>query len=126
MLTTCIVHTIIFHIQLHIRVIHCEEIIETDRAEKKSLGTHDNPTTLQWWKKKTSSKERNQFLEYIARPIEGEKESVDGYQLNKHVDKHICWYFIQLLFQSAANGAIVQIQDLLDVEIRFNEPGIGR
>ncbi|CAF1201455.1 unnamed protein product [Adineta steineri] len=87
-------------------------------------GTHDNPTTLEWWTKKASSKEKEQFIEYIRRPIEGDKELINNIKLEKHVDKHICWYFIQMIMQSSSNGALFQIQDLLNVETRMNEPGI--
>ncbi|CAF1254028.1 unnamed protein product [Rotaria sordida] len=86
-------------------------------------GSHDNPTTLQWWTKEASSKEKRQFIDYIRRPIGGQDELIDGLTLEKHVDKHICWYLIQLVMQSASNAAIIQIQDILNVATRMNEPG---
>ncbi|CAF3483830.1 unnamed protein product, partial [Rotaria sp. Silwood2] len=86
-------------------------------------GAHDNPTILQWWTEEASEKEKRQFIDYIRRPIEGDKELINGLELEKHLDKHICWYFIQILFQSAANGAIVQMQDLLNSLTRMNIPG---
>ncbi|CAF1480982.1 unnamed protein product [Rotaria sp. Silwood1] len=88
-----------------------------------NAGTHDNPTTLQWWTEKASEKEKCQFIEYIHRPIEGDKELINDLKLEKHVDKYICWYFIQVLLQSASNGAIIQMQDLLNISTRMNEPG---
>ena len=91
----------------------------------KCKGTHDNPTTLQWWTKKASSKEKEQFIEYIRRPIDGNKELIDNLKLEKHVEKNICWYFIQIIMQSASNGAVIQMQDILNIETRMNEPGIG-
>ncbi|CAF4379542.1 unnamed protein product, partial [Rotaria sp. Silwood2] len=86
-------------------------------------GTHDYPTILQWWIEKASEKEKHQFIEYIRRPIDGHKELIDGLKLEKHVDKYICWYFIQVLLQSASNGTIIQMQDLLNIPTRMNKPG---
>ncbi|CAF5119775.1 unnamed protein product, partial [Rotaria sp. Silwood1] len=85
--------------------------------------SHDYPTTLQWWTKEASSKEKRQFIDYIRRPIEDQNELINGMTLEKHVDKYVCWYLIQLVMQSASNAAIIQIQDILNVETRMNEPG---
>ncbi|CAF3187358.1 unnamed protein product [Rotaria sp. Silwood2] len=86
-------------------------------------SSHDNPTVIQWWTKEASSQEKHHFIDYIRRPIEGQNETIDGLTLEKHVDKHICWYLIQLIMQSASNVAIIQMQDILNVETRMNEPG---
>ncbi|CAF3321892.1 unnamed protein product [Rotaria sp. Silwood2] len=88
-----------------------------------NAGTHDNPTTLQWWSEEASEKEKRQFIEYIRRPIEGDKELINGLKLEKHLEKYISWYFIQILLQSAANGAIIPMQDLLSSLKRMNIPG---
>ena len=47
---------------------------------------------------------------------------IDDLQL----DEHIPWYFAQMIFQSASNGAILLMQDLLNVDIRMNYPGKGK
>ncbi|CAF4322232.1 unnamed protein product [Rotaria sp. Silwood2] len=66
---------------------------------------------------------KRQFIEYIRRPIEGDKELINGLKLEKHLEKYISWYFIQILLQSAANGAIIPMHDLLSSLKRMNIPG---
>ena len=71
-------------------------------------GTHDNDTTLGWYKK-TTEKAQDQFRRYL---------NVSG--------DNAPWDMIRLAFLSVANLAIVPIQDILymDTEHRMNYPGI--
>lgn len=91
----------------------------------KPIGSHDNPTAIEWWKEIASQNAKDQFLEYIHRPFVDENEFIDGLELKKHVDKYISWYFIQIILQSSSNGAIILMQDLLNIQIRMNYPGTG-
>ncbi|MDA3812740.1 MAG: 4-alpha-glucanotransferase, partial [Candidatus Cloacimonetes bacterium] len=70
-------------------------------------GTHDNETTLGWFK--NSSAERKEFLKIYL-----EKEEID-----------ICWDMIELAWKSEANIAIAPMQDFLclDNAVRMNMPG---
>ncbi|CAF1043733.1 unnamed protein product, partial [Didymodactylos carnosus] len=87
-------------------------------------NTHDNPPALLWWNKKTSASERRKFLAYISRPVDSDKELINGESLEKHVNKNINWYLIQMVLQSVSNGAIIAMQDLLGIERpRMNRPG---
>ncbi|CAF1579962.1 unnamed protein product, partial [Rotaria sordida] len=74
--------------------------------------------------KRSIGKRKKQFIEYIRRPINDDKELINGLKLDKHVDKYICWYFTQIILQSVSNGTIIQMQDNLNVSTRMNEPGI--
>ena len=65
---------------------------------------------------------KEQFIQYIQRPLTTRDQSIDDLQL----DEHIPWYFAQMIFQSASNGAILLMQDLLNVDIRMNYPGKGK
>ncbi|NQT65215.1 MAG: 4-alpha-glucanotransferase, partial [FCB group bacterium] len=71
-------------------------------------GTHDNETTLGWFK--NSSAERKEFLKIYL-----EKEEID-----------ICWNMIELAWESIADIAIAPMQDFLclDNAARMNMPGI--
>ncbi|CAF1144087.1 unnamed protein product [Rotaria sordida] len=75
--------------------------------------------------KRSIGKRKKQFIEYIRRPINDDKELINGLKLDKHVDKYICWYFTQIILQSVSNGTIIQMQDNLNVSTRMNELGIG-
>ncbi len=70
-------------------------------------GTHDNDTTLGWFKS-ASEMEKNDALKYI------------GYDSGD-----ICWDLIRLAFRSNANIAVVPLQDVLRLgnEARMNYPG---
>lgn len=72
-------------------------------------GTHDNDTTLGWYK--------NCF--------EASKDKLRRYYSTDGND--ICWILIRACFGSVANMAIVPMQDVLclDSWARFNKPGVG-
>jgi 4-alpha-glucanotransferase len=70
-------------------------------------GTHDNDTTLGWWKSLTRDEERRDVLAYVGEPADG-----------------IHWAFIRAAFDSVAKWAIVPLQDALglDSQARMNTP----
>ena len=70
-------------------------------------GTHDNETTLSWFK--NSPAERKEFLKTYL-----QKEEID-----------ICWDMLELAWKSEANIAIAPMQDFLclDNSARMNTPG---
>lgn len=79
--------------------------------EKNSIvytGTHDNDTTLGWWRHTSTEEERRLMQVYL---------SVDGNQAN--------WDLIRAGMASVANTFIVPAQDLLDLDTdaRMNTPG---
>ncbi len=69
-------------------------------------GTHDNDTTIGWYKKLPESY-RDLVRRYLARP-----------------DHDISWFMIRKLMSSTARYAIFPVQDLLslDTECRMNTP----
>lgn len=71
-------------------------------------GTHDNNTTLGWYKNAYESS-KDKLRRYF---------STDGYD--------ICWILIRACFGSVANMAIIPLQDVLclDSWARFNTPGV--
>lgn len=79
--------------------------------ERKSVvytGTHDNDTTLGWWRNSSTPEERSAMQIYL---------SVDGNMAN--------WDLIRCGMMSVANTFVVPAQDLLnmDSECRMNLPG---
>ena len=72
-------------------------------------GTHDNDTTLGWYKK-LPEKEKNYLLEYLQ---------FDG--------KNICWKLIETAWKSKADIAIAPMQDFLclDSYARMNTPAVA-
>jgi 4-alpha-glucanotransferase len=70
-------------------------------------GTHDNDTTLGWWKSLANEEEKRCVMAYTG-------EATDGIQ----------WAFIRTALASVANLAIVPFQDLLglDGNARMNTP----
>lgn len=72
-------------------------------------GTHDNDTTLGWYKHAYESS-KDKFRRYF---------STDGFD--------ICWIMIRACFGSVANMAIVPLQDVLSLDswARFNTPGVA-
>ncbi len=79
--------------------------------EKESVvytGTHDNDTTLGWWRNSSTPEERSAMQIYL---------SVDGNVAN--------WDLIRCGMMSVANTFVVPAQDLLDMdsECRMNLPG---
>ena len=72
-------------------------------------GTHDNDTTLGWYKN-CFEQSRDKLRRYF---------STDA--------SDICWVMIRACFGSVATMAIVPMQDVLELDswARFNTPGIG-
>ena len=72
-------------------------------------GTHDNNTTLGWWREDTSPAERK-LVEVYLHPVEH--------------DKQIVWAMIKAAASSVANICIVPLQDILHLgsEARMNTP----
>lgn len=73
-------------------------------------GTHDNDTTLGWYKHAYEAS-KDKLRRYF---------STDGYD--------ICWILIRACFGSVANMAIVPMQDVLSLDswARFNTPGVSK
>ena len=73
-------------------------------------GTHDNDTTLGWWKSGVSESERRAIQSYVG-PCE------DG----------IHWALIRLAQESVASLAVVPLQDVLGLgsEARLNTPSVS-
>jgi 4-alpha-glucanotransferase len=72
-------------------------------------GTHDNNTTLGWWREDASELERNHIQTYLQ-PIQ-------------HGDD-IVWAMIRAAARSVANICIIPMQDVLHLgsEARMNTP----
>jgi 4-alpha-glucanotransferase len=75
-------------------------------------GTHDNNTTLGWWKEGVTTVERAHVQTYLG-PIEN--------------DGDIVWAMIRAAARSVANVCIVPLQDILHLgsEARMNTPAAG-
>ncbi len=75
-------------------------------------GTHDNNTTLGWWRED-------------ATPLE--REHVQIYTRTLHHDADIDWTMIKLAATSVAKTCIFPLQDILHLgsEARMNKPGAG-
>jgi 4-alpha-glucanotransferase len=73
-------------------------------------GTHDNDTTLGWWKSGTSETERSAIRAYV-----GEN------------DADIHWALIRLAQESVASLSVVPLQDVLGLgsEARLNTPSVS-
>src|ERR1700720_662851 len=73
-------------------------------------GTHDNDTTLGWWKSGVSESERRAIQAYVGRGEDG-----------------IHWAFIRLAQESVASLAVVPLQDVLGLgsEGRLNTPSVS-
>ena len=74
-------------------------------------GTHDNDTTLGWFKSGTSEEERRAIQSYVG-------EAADG----------IHWAFIRLAQSSVASLSVVPLQDVLGLgsEARLNTPSVSQ
>ena len=70
-------------------------------------GTHDNDTTLGWWKSLGRQDERRDVAAYLGEPKDG-----------------MNWAFIRAAYDSVASWAIVPLQDVLGLgsEARMNTP----
>jgi 4-alpha-glucanotransferase len=71
-------------------------------------GTHDNDTTLGWWKSGSSEAERHAATKYLE-PLH---------------EPEVCWAFIKAIELSQAVMCIVPLQDVLGLgsEARMNIP----
>ncbi len=71
-------------------------------------GTHDNDTTLGWWR--TAPDNTRTFLR----------------RYQPHIDEDPVWHLIRLAWASVADIAIIPLQDLLSLgpEARMNTPGL--
>lgn len=76
-------------------------------------GTHDNNTTLGWFKNELSKKDLMRLEKYTG---------------NKVTEKNCTEVILRLAYASVANGVIVTMQDLLDLdkEARLNTPGTNK
>ncbi len=76
-------------------------------------GTHDNDTTLGWYRKKREFEPEDfeSFKSYFG--VSGDIP-----------EQHICWMFIEIAFKSKANTAVIPLQDILCLgsEARMNTP----
>lgn len=72
-------------------------------------GTHDNNTTLGWWREDTT-------------PVE--REHVQIYTHSVRHEEDICWTLIKLAAASVANVCVFPLQDILHLgsEARMNRP----
>jgi len=72
-------------------------------------GTHDNDTTLGWFKNDLSLKQKNALFAYLGHQVSG---------------KDISWELIRMAMDSVAKTVIVPMQDLLslDQDARMNHP----
>lgn len=79
-----------------------------ERSQVVYTGTHDNDTTLGWWRNSSNPEERRMMQVYL---------SVDGNMAN--------WDLIRCGLRSVAETFVVPAQDLLnlDSECRMNLPG---
>jgi 4-alpha-glucanotransferase len=80
------------------------------RASVIYTGTHDNPTTAQWWQEATDKERDNACRAFVAADINAEEPT---------------WAMIELALASPSRLAIVPAQDLLGLgaEARMNTPG---
>jgi 4-alpha-glucanotransferase len=80
-------------------------------------GTHDNDTTIGWWRGDVGHSTRS------AADIEAEHEHARRYLALGEDDVH--WNFVRAVLASVADTAIVPAQDLLGLgsEARMNRPG---
>lgn len=86
---------------------------QTARDTVVYTGTHDNPTTAQWWRHATSAERANVRAAAHAAHIE---------------DADPVWAMIELALRSPANLAIIPAQDILGLgaRARMNTPGTDR
>ncbi|HSC35631.1 MAG TPA: 4-alpha-glucanotransferase [Thermodesulfobacteriota bacterium] len=75
-------------------------------------GTHDNNTVIGWWEKDAGSAEKERFFKYIEY-IGSEMDYSD-----------LSWEFIRLAMSSAADTAIIPVQDVmgLGADAKMNRP----
>ncbi len=73
-------------------------------------GTHDNNTTIGWYENELTDDQRQKLSRYLGR---------------RKSDDELHWQFVRLAMNSAANLAIVPMQDILGLgqDARMNLPG---
>lgn len=73
-------------------------------------GTHDNNTTLGWYRTEASKSTRQRLIDYL------------GYQINQ---KNVAEAMIRIAYASVGNIAIVPLQDILNLDEKacMNKPG---
>lgn len=78
-------------------------------------GTHDNDTTVGWFRTATEQ-ERANVLHYL---------DIEEHSHDANIAELVAWKLVRLAFGSVANTAIVPLQDLLGAgsEARMNWPG---
>jgi 4-alpha-glucanotransferase len=84
-------------------------------------GTHDNDTSVGWWKSLQRGARRGSKT--------GDRETLQRVKSFLQTDgRDIHWSMIQAVFTSVANLAIVPMQDLLglDTKARMNYPGLAK
>ncbi|HHN65642.1 MAG TPA: 4-alpha-glucanotransferase [Nitrospirae bacterium] len=76
-------------------------------------GTHDNNTTVGWFRNETSREDRQRLFEYIGRVV---------------TEEDVHWELIRLAMMSVARMAIFPMQDILglDESARMNRPSTRR
>lgn len=103
-------------LHFHLNSGEKEEMLPHNYEENSVVytGTHDNDTTLGWYKK-------------LLLENPGEIAFLDEYLgLDGGISgKDICWRMIHVAFQSKANMVIIPMQDVLclDTDARMNYPG---
>ncbi len=75
-------------------------------------GTHDNNTTLGWFREDTDEGMRSRLEDYVGHPLN---------------ENNICEAMARLAFGSVAKTAILPVQDVLnlDEKSKMNSPGSG-
>ena len=74
-------------------------------------GTHDNNTTLGWYKERLTAGDTCGIDQYLPQPEKG--------------SRGVVWQLIEIAYQSKALAAIIPLQDILslDENNRMNTPG---
>lgn len=72
-------------------------------------GTHDNNTIKGWFRSEATSEDRQRLYRYLGHKVSAQ---------------NVCWEFIRLAMNSAANTVILPMQDILGLgqETRMNRP----
>lgn len=104
----------VLHFTLQSKEIEQFSPYHFDKNTVVFTGTHDNDTTLGWYKKLLE--ENSETLEILKK----------YFHFNKNMpEKEVCWRFIEIAYQSPSNTAIIPLQDVLCLgsNARMNYPG---
>jgi 4-alpha-glucanotransferase len=73
-------------------------------------GTHDNNTTVGWWRDEATGTEKENFVKYLGKSTMSDAEAADA--------------MIRLTLSSTTNLAVITVQDILKLgsEARLNKP----